>query len=83
MVILAAILLPVLVAWREAGFELASRATPDTASGVPDEATAGARERLVVRLGIDRSYVRRPIAILGVLSPFLTSFITVLIPTGS
>jgi hypothetical protein len=83
MVILAAILIPVLVAWREAGFELVSRATPDTASGVPDEASAAARERLVVRIGIDRSYVRRPIAILGVLSPFLTSFITVLIPTGS
>ena len=83
MVILAAILIPVLVAWREAGFELVSRATPDTASGVPDEASAAARERLVVRLGIDRSYVRRPIAILGVLSPFLTAFATALIPTGS
>lgn len=83
MVVLAAILVPVLVGWREAGFELVRRATPDTASGIPDEESAAARERLVVRLGIDRSYVRRPIAILGVLSPFLTSFATALIPTGS
>ena len=83
MVILATILIPVLVGWRDAGFELVRRAVPDTASGIPDEAGAAARERLVVRIGIDQSYVRRPVAILGVLSPFLTSFVTALIPTGS
>ena len=83
MVILAAILIPVLAGWREAGFALVSQAIPDTASGIPDEASSAARERLVIRIGIDRSYVRRPIAILGVLSPFLTSFVTALIPTGT
>jgi hypothetical protein len=83
MVILAAILIPVLVGWRDAGFELVNLAVPDTASGIPDEAGTAARERLVVRIGIEQSYVRRPIAILGVLSPFLTSFVTALIPTGS
>ena len=83
MVILAAILIPVLIGWRDAGFDLVSLAVPDTASGIPDEAGAAARERLVVRIGIERSYVRHPIPILGVLSPFLTAFATSLIPTGS
>jgi hypothetical protein len=73
----------VLIGWRDAGFDLVSLAVPDTASGIPDEAGAAARERLVVRIGIERSYVRHPIPILGVLSPFLTAFATSLIPTGS
>lgn len=79
MIILAAILVPVLVGWRDAGFELVRRAVPDDPTGIPDKESADARERLVVRIGVDRSYVRRPIAILGVLSPFLTSFATALI----
>lgn len=81
MIILAAILAPVLVGWRETGFQLPGLAAPDSSSGIPDDDGAAKRGRLVVRIGIDSSYVRRPIAILGVLSPFLTSFVTALAPT--
>lgn len=80
MVILAVILLPVLAGWRDGGFDIVAHAVPDAIDGIPTQDEAASRERLVVRLGIDRSYVRRPIAIFGLLSPFITAFITALIP---
>lgn len=80
-IVLAAILLPVVIGWRDAGFAVVRQAVPDTPSGIPSEESASERERLLTRVGVERAFVRRPIAILGVLAPFLTGFFSTLIPT--
>jgi hypothetical protein len=48
---------------------------------VPSESQLGARDRLLRRIGIDRPLLLRPIAALSVLAPFLTAFVTSLVPT--
>jgi hypothetical protein len=80
--VLAAILVPIVVAWRDAGFALARRALGDPLSGVPSESYVTAQERLLARIGVDRPLLRRPIAAVSVLAPFLTAFVTSLVPTG-
>lgn len=80
--VLAAILVPIVVAWRHAGLELVRRALGEPASGVPSQSRVAAQERLLTRIGVDRPLLRRPIAAVGVLAPFLTAFVTSLVPTA-
>lgn len=80
--VLAAILVPIVVGWRNAGFELARRALGEPSSGVPSQSRVAAQERLLSRIGVDRPLLRRPIAAVSVLAPFLTAFVTSLVPTA-
>jgi hypothetical protein len=80
--VLAAILVPILAAWRDAGFALARRALGEPSSGVPAESRVAAQERLLARIGVDRGVLRRPIAAVSVLAPFVTAFVTSLVPTA-
>lgn len=79
--VLVAVLAPIVVAWRNEGILLVGRALGSPRSGVPSESQLGARDRLLRRIGIDRPLLLRPIAALSVLAPFLTAFVTSLVPT--
>lgn len=80
--VMLAVLAPIVVAWRNQGMLLVDRALGSPRSGVPSDSQVGANDRLLRRIGVDRPLLLRPIAALSVLAPFLTAFVTSLVPTA-
>jgi len=80
--VLVAVLAPIVVAWRAEGLLLVKRALAAPRSGVPSESQLGAKDRLLHLIRVDRPLLLRPIAALSVLAPFLTAFVTSLVPTA-
>ncbi|MFC9430908.1 hypothetical protein [Streptomyces sp. NPDC056987] len=80
--LLVAVLLPLVLAWRAWAVSLVERTLPPPDSGLLDEELIASRARMEEQLHIDARFVRNPIALLSVLSPFATAVITTLIPSG-
>ncbi|MFJ9818636.1 hypothetical protein ACIRU3_25940 [Streptomyces sp. NPDC101151] len=80
--VLVAILLPLVLTWRTWAFALVERALPAPDSGLLGEDLIAARTRMEAQLHIDGRFLRNPLAILSVLSPFATALVTTLVPSG-
>lgn len=80
--VLVAVLAPIVARWRKEGLLLVDQALGDPRSGVPSESQLGAKDRLLRRIRVDRPLLLRPVAALSVLAPFLTAFVTSVVPTA-
>ena len=80
--VLVAVLAPIVAGWRREGLLLVDLALGDPRSGIPSESQLAAKDRLLRHIRIDRPLLLRPIAALSVLAPFLTAFVTSLVPTA-
>ena len=80
--VLVAVLAPIVARWRKEGLLLVHKALGAPRSGVPSESQLGAKDRLLRRIRVDRPLLLRPIAALSVLAPFLTAFVTSVVPTA-
>jgi hypothetical protein len=80
---LAVAVLPLVRAWRSAAFSLVDRAVGSPQSGVPGQEWLDTRGRLEGHLRIDTNILRRPITVLGLLSPLTTALLTAFVPSAS
>ncbi|MFD3588136.1 hypothetical protein [Streptomyces sp. NPDC058683] len=81
--VLVAVQLPLVLAWRARAFTLVERALPAPDSGLLGEDLFAARSRMEAQLHVDARFLRNPIAVLSVASPFATALVTVLVPNGA
>ncbi|MCT9113449.1 hypothetical protein N4G69_49415 [Streptomyces mirabilis] len=80
--VLVAILLPLVLTWRTRAFALVEQELPAPDPGLLSEDLLAARARMEAQLHVDVRFLRNPMAILSVLSPFATALITTLVPNG-
>ncbi|MEU2624295.1 hypothetical protein ABZ642_40345 [Streptomyces sp. NPDC007157] len=80
--VLVAILLPLVLIWRTRAFALVEQALPAPDSGLLGEDLIAARTRMEAQLHVDAGFLRNPMTILSVLSPFATALVTTLVPNG-
>jgi hypothetical protein len=77
----AAIVVPLVLAWRTRALALAAVVVPLPTSTVPSEADLAARARFELRLGLQSHTLRNPITLLSVFAPILTAALSGLVPT--
>ncbi|WP_204048419.1 hypothetical protein [Microbispora siamensis] len=77
--LVAAVVVPLVLAWRTQAYRLIDRALGEPVAGIPDDTYLAARTRLETHLHIDAQILRRPIAALSVLSPIGTAALTAFI----
>lgn len=80
-VVLAAVVVPLVLAWRSTTMRLVERAVGVPRWGIPDQTWLDAQDRLYTRLRLDANILRRPISALSIASPLLTALLATLVPT--
>jgi hypothetical protein len=81
--VLVAVQLPLVLTWRARAFTLVEQALPAPDPGLLTEDLFAARARMEAQLHVDARFLRNPVAVLSVLSPFATALVTALVPNGA